>query len=140
MRRYSSYPSYILWLYCSLIAPFNSVDSLRKLHRKTKLVDANLEERGSELSTIRAVWAEVVDNTDRGMVSPINVASHRLDLYYRGTNPARSMRNSNFRCYCPADHVKGDDQTIGVYIYNGIEHVPNHRIRRSELARGSKKI
>lgn len=42
-----------------------SVDSLRKLHRKIKTVDAQLEERG-DLSTIRSAWGEVVDNVDRG--------------------------------------------------------------------------
>ncbi|PPQ88087.1 hypothetical protein CVT25_014385 [Psilocybe cyanescens] len=45
----------------------DSVESLRKLHRKVKSIDASLDERGGELSTIRAAWSEVVENVDRGM-------------------------------------------------------------------------
>ncbi|KAH9486648.1 Rho GTPase-activating protein 15 [Psilocybe cubensis] len=41
------------------------VESLRKLHRKVKSVDLSLDERGGELSTVRAVWSEVVENVDR---------------------------------------------------------------------------
>ncbi|KAF8973677.1 hypothetical protein BDZ97DRAFT_1900477 [Flammula alnicola] len=37
------------------------VESLRKLHRKIKAVDANLDDRG-DLSTVRSAWAEVVEN------------------------------------------------------------------------------
>ena len=41
------------------------MDSLRRLHRKIKAVDATLDDRG-ELSTVRGAWAEVVENVDRG--------------------------------------------------------------------------
>ncbi|KAF5312338.1 hypothetical protein D9619_002972 [Psilocybe cf. subviscida] len=40
------------------------VDSLRKLHRKIKTVDATLDDR-SDLSTVRSAWSEVVENVDR---------------------------------------------------------------------------
>ncbi|KDR85296.1 hypothetical protein GALMADRAFT_83937 [Galerina marginata CBS 339.88] len=44
---------------------FCSVDSLRKLHRRVKATDAFLDEKG-DLSTVRTVWSEVVENVDRG--------------------------------------------------------------------------
>lgn len=44
---------------------FYSVDSLLKLLRKTKQIDASLDERGA-LSTTRSAWGEVRDNVDRG--------------------------------------------------------------------------
>lgn len=47
---------------CSLI----SIESLKKLHRKTKSADAYLEDKG-ELSTTRSAWAEVRDNLERGV-------------------------------------------------------------------------
>ncbi|PPQ63698.1 hypothetical protein CVT24_004278 [Panaeolus cyanescens] len=40
------------------------VESLRKLHRKIKSADALLDDKG-DLSTIRSVWSEVVENVDR---------------------------------------------------------------------------
>lgn len=44
---------------------YSSVDSLVKLHRKTKSIDVYLDDRG-DLSTTRRVWSEVRDNVDRG--------------------------------------------------------------------------
>lgn len=49
----------------SIAEHFYSVDSLLKLHRKTKQIDASIEERGP-LSTARAAWGEVRDNVERG--------------------------------------------------------------------------
>lgn len=40
------------------------MESLRRLHRKIKSVDAFLDDKG-DLSTIRSAWAEVVENVDR---------------------------------------------------------------------------
>ncbi|RXW23866.1 hypothetical protein EST38_g2011 [Candolleomyces aberdarensis] len=40
------------------------VDSLKRLHRKIRSVDAQLDERG-DLSTARSAWGEVVDNVER---------------------------------------------------------------------------
>ncbi|KAF8349806.1 hypothetical protein F5887DRAFT_877632 [Amanita rubescens] len=40
------------------------IDSLLKLHRKTKQIDASLDERGA-LSTTRSAWGEVRDNVER---------------------------------------------------------------------------
>ncbi|KAF9478021.1 RhoGAP-domain-containing protein [Pholiota conissans] len=40
------------------------VESLRKLHRRIKFVDASLDDRG-DLNTVRSSWAEVVENIDR---------------------------------------------------------------------------
>lgn len=42
-----------------------SVDSLVKLHRKTKSIDVYLDDRG-DLATTRIVWGEVRDNLERG--------------------------------------------------------------------------
>ncbi|KAF9015462.1 hypothetical protein BDQ17DRAFT_1341106 [Cyathus striatus] len=42
----------------------NYVDSLRKLYKRMKSVDASLDER-SELSTTRSAWSEVLENVDR---------------------------------------------------------------------------
>jgi hypothetical protein len=47
------------------ILTFYSVDSLVKLHRKTKSIDLYLDDRG-ELSTTRTAWGEVRDNVERG--------------------------------------------------------------------------
>ncbi|EAU92859.1 hypothetical protein CC1G_03646 [Coprinopsis cinerea okayama7 len=41
------------------------LESLKKLHRKIKAVDASLDDR-SDLSTTRSVWSEVVENVERG--------------------------------------------------------------------------
>ncbi|KAI6045164.1 hypothetical protein EDC04DRAFT_2889347 [Pisolithus marmoratus] len=41
------------------------VESLLKLHRKIKSVDAWLDDRSTELSSTRRAWSEVVDNVER---------------------------------------------------------------------------
>ena len=51
-----------------LTSPFPSLDGLKKLYRKVKSVDAQLDDKG-DLSTIRSVWSEVVENVDRGASS-----------------------------------------------------------------------
>ena len=38
---------------------------MRKLYRKTKLIDIGLDDKG-DLSTLRHAWSEVVENLDRG--------------------------------------------------------------------------
>lgn len=62
-RRHSSFPHVLLfsWKYLTYL----SVDSLAKLHRKTKSIDVYLDDRG-ELITARNVWSEVRDNLERG--------------------------------------------------------------------------
>lgn len=41
------------------------MDSLTKLYRKTKAIDAFFDDRGDMITT-RSAWAEVRDNVDRG--------------------------------------------------------------------------
>ena len=48
---------------------FDSVDSLLKLHRKTKSIDAFLDDR-TDMSTVRRAWSEVRDNIERGSPAP----------------------------------------------------------------------
>jgi hypothetical protein len=45
----------------------NSVDSLTKLHRKAKSIDAYLDDRG-DLNTARSAWNEIKDNVERGTI------------------------------------------------------------------------
>jgi hypothetical protein len=47
----------------------DSIDSLKKLHRKAKSTDAYLEDKG-ELNTARSAWGEVRDNLERGAFTP----------------------------------------------------------------------
>lgn len=42
-----------------------SIDSLKKLYRKSKALDIHLDER-NEPNTTRGAWAEVRDNLERG--------------------------------------------------------------------------
>lgn len=62
LKRPSSYFSFETQLITDHLL---SVDSLLKLHRKTKQIDASIEERGA-LSTARTAWGEVRDNVERG--------------------------------------------------------------------------
>jgi hypothetical protein len=51
----------------------SSVDSLLKLHKKIKSIDAFLDDR-TDLSTTRSAWNEVRDNADRGPFSfPLSI-------------------------------------------------------------------
>lgn len=53
----------------------DSVESLLKLHRKTKSIDVFLDDR-TDMSTARRAWAEIRDNIERG--SSISLAASRL--------------------------------------------------------------
>jgi len=44
---------------------YPSIESMRKLYRKTKLIDIGLDDKG-DLTTLRHAWSEVVENLDRG--------------------------------------------------------------------------
>lgn len=55
-----------------------SVDSLQRLHRKAKIVDASFDDR-IEITT-RSVWAEVRDNIDRGVYATNSYIARSLNM------------------------------------------------------------
>lgn len=50
-----------------------SVASLMKLHRKSKALDAYMDDR-MELSTTRLAWNEITDNVERGAYPAVALA------------------------------------------------------------------
>ncbi|KAF8213491.1 hypothetical protein K438DRAFT_1902556 [Mycena galopus ATCC 62051] len=71
----------------------NYVDSLLKLHKKIKAIDAFLDDR-TELSTTRSAWNEVRDNVDReSQARQAFLSSLTVDVI----NPLTSLRETQER-------------------------------------------
>jgi hypothetical protein len=84
-----------------------SVDSLVKLHRKTKSTDVYLDDRG-DVATTRIVWGDVRDNLERG--EDDYSATHRYsphEHHFRGFNQGSVLQYSHHRCSQPTSNIEG---------------------------------